>query len=451
MLIVNGIIVNEDGQKKCDVRLRGEKIVEIGENLSRDEEEIIDAGGAYLLPGGIDVHTHFDMPAGACMTSDDFTSGTKAAVLGGTTAVIDFAEYDSGETLRDGLARWHKKADGRSYCDYGFHMTVSEWNESMAEQIEEMKRQGIYSFKAYTAYKDGIGVEDSELFRILQQMRKSGTLLCVHCENGDVLECLQEQLKKENPADIRNHPHSRPNLVEKEAVSKVIDFAQLAGASVYIVHVSTKEAVEVIREAKRKGQKVFAETCPQYLFLNEKKYELPGFESARYVLSPPLRSEEDVRALWEALVDGTIDVISTDHCSFRMEDQKELGRDDFTKIPNGMPGVETRMELMLSYGRQAGLSLEKLVSLTSAKPAEIFGLYPKKGRVQEGSDADLLILEEAPHIISRNTLHQEVDYTPYEGMEVTYKIRDVFVKGARTIAEGRWMGEKKNGSYLRRI
>lgn len=261
MLIVNGIIVNEDGQKKCDVRLRGEKIVEIGENLSRDEEEIIDAGGAYLLPGGIDVHTHFDMPAGACMTSDDFTSGTKAAVLGGTTAVIDFAEYDPGETLRDGLARWHKKADGRSYCDYGFHMTVSEWNESMAEQIEEMKRQGIYSFKAYTAYKDGIGVEDSELFRILQQMRKSGTLLCVHCENGDVLECLQEQLKKENPADIRNHPHSRPNLVEKEAVSKVIDFAQLAGASVYVVHVSAKEAVEVIREAKRKGQKVFRSIC----------------------------------------------------------------------------------------------------------------------------------------------------------------------------------------------
>ena len=307
MLIKNGIIVTEDGRFEGGLRIRDGKITAVGTELEPEgEEEVLDAEGAYILPGGVDVHTHIDMPAGECMTSDDYLTGTRAAVMGGTTTVMDFPEYDEGETLMDGLNCWRKKSEGRAYCDYGFHMTVSGWDEGMKEQLVRMKEQGITSFKAYTAYQDGIGVYDEQLFGILQEMKELDTLLCVHCENGDVLRRLQRQLREENASDIRNHPKSRPNLTEKEAVSRVIDFAAMADVPVYIVHVSTKEAAEVIRQAKQRGQRVYAETCPQYLLLDESLYDLPGFESAKYVLSPPLRTKADQEALWKALADGSL-------------------------------------------------------------------------------------------------------------------------------------------------
>ena len=282
MLIKNGIIINEDGRFQGDIRLKAGNIVMIGTGLEPEcSEGILDAEGAYILPGGVDVHTHIDMPAGECMTSDDYFTGTKAAVMGGTTTVMDFPEYNEGETLQDGLNCWMKKAEGRSFCDYSFHMTVSGWDQNIQKELAHMKEQGVTSFKAYTAYQDSIGVYDAQLFQILQEMKKLGTLLCVHCENGDVLRCLQQKLREKNASDIQNHPKSRPNLTEKEAISRVIDFAAMADVPVYIVHVSTKEAAEVIRQAKQKGQKIYAETCPQYLLLDESRYGLPGFESAK--------------------------------------------------------------------------------------------------------------------------------------------------------------------------
>lgn len=450
MLIKNGIIINENGRFQGDLRLKAGKIVVIGTGLEPEgSEEILDAEGAYILPGGVDVHTHIDMPAGECMTSDDYFTGTKAAVMGGTTTVMDFPEYNEGETLQDGLNSWIKKAEGKSFCDYSFHMTVSGWNQNIQKELAHMKEQGITSFKAYTAYQDGIGVYDVQLFQILQEMKKLGTLLCVHCENGDVLKCLQQQLREKNASDIQNHPKSRPNLTEKEAVSRVIDFAAIAKVPVYIVHVSTKEAAEVIRQAKQKGQKIYAETCPQYLLLDESRYGLPGFESAKYVLSPPLRTKEDQESLWQAIADGTIDVVSTDHCSFRFQGQKDLGKEDFTRIPNGTPGIETRMELMLEYGSRRGISLEKLVKLLCTEPARIFGLYPAKGVIQAGSDADLIIVKEnMPHQISAETLCQNVDYTPFEGFKVTYQIQDVFVKGKYAKRKGRWVMDNPEGRFL---
>lgn len=450
MLIKNGIIINEDGRFQGDIRLKAGNIVMIGTGLEPEGSEgILDAEGAYILPGGVDVHTHIDMPAGECMTSDDYFTGTKAAVMGGTTTVMDFPEYNEGETLQDGLNCWMKKAEGRSFCDYSFHMTVSGWDQNIQKELAHMKEQGVTSFKAYTAYQDSIGVYDAQLFQILQEMKKLGTLLCVHCENGDVLRCLQQKLREKNASDIQNHPKSRPNLTEKEAISRVIDFAAMADVPVYIVHVSTKEAAEVIRQAKQKGQKIYAETCPQYLLLDESRYGLPGFESAKYVLSPPLRTKEDQESLWQAIADGTIDVVSTDHCSFRFQGQKDLGKEDFTRIPNGIPGIETRMELMLEYGNRRGISLEKLVNLLCTEPAKIFGLYPAKGIIQVGSDADLIIVKEnTPHKISIETLCQNVDYTPFEGFEITYQIQDVFIKGKYAKRKGKWVMENPEGKFL---
>lgn len=453
MLIKNAVLINEKEKRKCSVRIADGKIKEIATQLEAEKEEhVIDASGYYLLPGGIDVHTHIEMPCGNLVSSDDYDAGTEAAVWGGTTTVMDFAEYDKGEKLQDGLDRWMTKSEGKSYCDYSFHMTVSGWDETTEEQIHKFKSQGITSFKAYTAYQDDIGVNDKELFRILKCMKKIGGLLCVHCENGPVLECLQADLKHVNPGRIRNHPESRPNLVEKEAVSRVIDLAAIVDVPVYIVHVSTKEAVEVIRKAKAKGQKVYAETCPQYLLLDEEAYNLPGFESAKYVLSPPLRKKEDQKALWEALKDGTIDVVSTDHCSFNYHGQKDYGKEDFTQIPNGIPGIENRMKLMLTYGIRHGISLEKIVKVCSAAPAKIFGLYPKKGVLKIGSDADMILIkQEKAHSVTWAELHQRVDYTPYEGMEEEWEIPYVFVHGTCVVDHETWSGKKHLGRFQKCI
>ena len=449
MLIKNAVLINENEKKECSVRIADGKIKEIAAQLEAEKEEhVIDASGYYLLPGGVDVHTHIEMPCGNLVSSDDYAAGTKAAVWGGTTTVMDFAEYDKGEKLQDGLDRWLAKSEGKSYCDYSCHMTVSGWDETMEEQIHNIKAQGIPSFKAYTAYQDDIGVNDKELFRILKCMKKEGGLLCVHCENGPVLECLQADLKNVAPGRIRNHPESRPNLVEKEAVSRVIDLAAIADVPVYIVHVSTKEAVDVIRKAKAAGQKVYAETCPQYLLLDDSKYDLPDFEAAKYVLSPPLRRKEDQAALWEAVKDGTIDVVSTDHCSFNYKGQKDLGEEDFTQIPNGIPGIENRMKLMLTYGIRHGMSLEEIVKVCSAVPAKIFGLYPQKGVLETGSDADMILIKrEKVHAITWSELHQQVDYTPYEGVEEEWEIPYVFVHGNCVIERGNWLNKIPLGKF----
>ena len=451
MIISGGTVVTGDGVFRSDVRIRGEKIEQIACDLAPEEdEEVIDVTGRYVLPGGIDNHTHFDMPTPDGMkTSDDFFTGTRAALAGGTTSIIDFAEPQLDESLMKGLNRWHRKADNRSFCDYGFHMTVTHWDTKMSHEIDEMLERGITSFKAYTTYKDTIGVEDSELYYLMEKISKSGGILLVHCENGDLIDSRIRDLKETAPASIMSHAISRPNLLEKEAVSRVIDIASLVGAPVYIVHVSTKESLEVISHARNKGQTVYAETCPHYLLFNDYKYELMGLCGAKYVMSPPLRKLKDQKALWKGLRDHKLDIISTDHCSFNMKGQKDRGLQDFTKIPHGIPGVENRIELMYHFGTEQGLSLPELVKYTAENPARIFGLYPEKGVLAEGSDADITVINpDCIHTISAATQYQHCDYTPYEGIRLNWKVEQVFLRGTQVVADGIVTSTEPQGRFL---
>lgn len=451
MIIKKGMIVTENEVRKGDIRLKGELIHQIAPDIQPEEgETVIDADGCYVVPGGIDAHTHFDMPCGDIATCDDFYSGTKAAVVGGTTSVIDFSEPEQGAPLMQGLTAWHKKADGKAFCDYGFHMTVSRYDERLEAEIEEMIRQGVTSFKAYTAYKGDLGVEDKDLYRILALIKKQGGLLLVHCENGEILEVRQETFGSLDPENIAFHPLSRPNPVEHEAVSRVIDMARLLECPVYIVHTSTKEALKEIQEAREEGVKVYCETCPQYLLLTDDRYSLPGFEGAKYVCSPPLRKAEDQNALWKGVKEGIVDTISTDHCAFQFETQKKLGLKDFRKIPNGLPGAEHRIELMYTYGIRNGIPYTELARLTAGEPARIFGLYPKKGVIAEGSHGDLVILEKKSHIIRAAEQVQEIDYTPYEGMEVDYKVQHVFLRGHQVVRDGSVLEAGPTGQFLAR-
>lgn len=452
MVIKNGIVVQEESVCPADIRVVDGKIQQIAPNIQPlPEEQVIDATGKHLLPGGVDVHTHFDMPAANCYTADDFASASYAAIAGGTTTVIDFAECEKPDCLQEGLSTWHKKADGKSYCDYGFHMTLACWHEGMEEQVKQMMEEGISSFKAYTAYKGVMGVEDTALYQMMECLQRMGAILCVHCENGEVLDYLQAKYKRIDPANVGFHPLSRPNLVEKEAVSRVLDFAAMTGVTVYIVHVSTKEATQVIELAKSKGQKVFAETCPHYLLLDDALYKLPDFESAKYVMSPPLRKQADQQALWSALNNHTIDTVSTDHCSFTFHEQKVLGKEDFTQIPNGIPGVEHRLELMLTHGLKQGMSLTDLCKNLSSNPARIFGMYPQKGVLAVGSDADIVIANlQQTHTITAKTSVQKTDYTPFEGMVSTVSIENVFLRGEQVVNSKKVVAEQPTGKFIKR-
>ncbi|MGO5053056.1 dihydropyrimidinase [Lachnospiraceae bacterium LCP25S3_G4] len=452
MIIRGGLIVNHNQKMLGDIRVEHGIITAIEEVLiPKQGEDIEDVTGCYVLPGGIDVHTHFDMPAAECKTSDDFYTGTKAAIAGGTTTILDFAEPDLDASLQQGLDTWHHKADGNAFCDYGFHMTVSRWDDTMGEQMQSMINQGVTSFKAYTAYKDSLGVEDEELEQILRTTKQIGGLLCVHCEDGEFLEELQQKLKEKDPGNIYNHPLSRPNIVEQRAIQKVIKMAKQLDAPLYVVHVSTKEGLMEIKHAKELGDTIYAETCPHYLLMDERKYKLPGFESAKYVISPPLRSQQDRLALWKGIRGKYIDTIATDHCSFFYKGQKELGKCDFTRIPNGIPSVEQRLQLMYHFGEKNGVTIEEMVNLTATNPAKIFGIFPKKGIIQVGSDADLVIIKQgAKYEISEDNQYQQVDYTPYEGVIVTKRIQAVFLRGEKIVSNGGFLNKDPMGQYIYR-
>lgn len=449
MLIQNGNVVLESEVRPADIRVESGKIIEVGESLPHKIDEIIlDAAGCYIVPGGIDAHTHLDMPCGDITTADGFQAGSLAAIAGGTTTVLEYAECAAGETLEQGLANWHRKAAGKSYCDYGFHMTVSAWTKDMPAQMAAMTANGVTSFKTYTAYQNDIGVDDYALFRIMQEAGRLGAIVCVHCENDGLLRAFYEDLETRK-GDVSAYPDSRPNLVEAEAVSRAADIGMLAGATVYIVHISTKEGVEVIRRAGERGQIIFGETCPHYLLLDRSRYDLPGFEGAKFVISPPLRTLEDQSALWVALQDGKLQTVSTDHCAFRFSDQKMLGRQDFRKIPNGVPSVEHRLELLYTFGTAQGMTLPQIAAVTAWNPAKIFGLSHRKGRIAPGYDADLVLLDlNAPHVLSAATQVQAVDYTPYEGMWVQAKVDTVLLRGQVLMRNRALVAEKPHGNYL---
>lgn len=457
MIIKNGIVVTEEITAKLDLRIENEIITDIKDFISpKDNEKVIDATGKYVLPGGIDAHTHFDMPCGDMKTSDDFYSGTKAAVVGGTTTIVDFAEPDGHKDLQNGLDIWNEKATNKSFCDYGFHMTVNHWDEAMESQMTDMVEKGITSFKLYTAY-DGMKVSDKVLYKAIKVSKKLRAIVCVHCENGDLLEELIDEKVKLSPKNISNHPKTRPPIVEKEAVSRVVDIATLADYKVYIVHLSCSDSLEAVKNSRKKGSNVIVETCPHYLLLDDTKYNLDGFESAKYVMSPPLRNKKDTQILWQGLANGDIQTVSTDHCSFNIKGQKDIGKNNFSKILNGIPSVEHRMSLLYTYGVTKGkITLEQFVKLTATNPSKVYGMYPKKGTIKIGSDADLIILEDVctaggePFPIKASAQTQQVDYTPYEGVLINDKISHVFLRGKLIVKNGNLTNEKPIGNFLKR-
>ena len=451
ILIQNGILVLPTGPIQADLRVAGGRIAELGPGLAPGASRVIDAQERLVFPGFIDTHTHFEMNKGfPNETADDWYTGTRAALAGGTTTVLDFAEPERGATLASALETWHGRADGAACCNYGFHMTVKDWSPSIRSELREMTAAGVTSYKVYLAY-DNLRLSDAAAYEVVKAVGAEGGVVSCHCENGDlVTEGIRAQQAAGNLSPAA-HPLSRPPAVEAEAVGRWLTIAELAGCPVNIVHLSTLRGLEAVRAARTRGQRLYVETCPQYLLLDERSYRLPGFESAKFVLSPPLRAQENCAALWDALEAGEIDTIGTDHCSFRFHGAKELGREDFSKIPNGIPGVEHRPSLMYTYGVAAGrITAVDMARLLAENPARLFGMYPQKGVLAVGSDADLVIFDpnDTGHITAE-TQYQNVDYTPYEGMELRGRVDTVLLGGEVAVEGGRVLLERR-GRYVSR-
>jgi dihydropyrimidinase len=451
-LIKNGTVVTASDQYQGDVLIEDERITVVGTSLDMQADKIIDAGGKYVLPGGIDVHTHMDMPFGGTTSADDFESGTVAAAFGGTTAIVDFAIQYRGQTLHHAMETWAQKAEGKAVVDYGFHMIITELTDQVEGEMDALVRQGITSFKLFMAYPGIFMLDDGSIFKALLRTGKNGGTICMHAENGGVIDVLVQRALAEGKTAPKYHALTRPARAEAEATHRAIALAEIADVPIYIVHLSAAEALEMVTEARDRGLPAFAETCPQYLFLSYDNYEEPGFEGAKYVMSPPLREQAKQSALWRGLAFNDLQCISTDHCPFCMKEQKELGRNDFSKIPNGAPGVETRMSLVYDGGVRTGrITLNRFVELTSTSPAKIFGLFPRKGTIAPGSDGDIVVFDPNRKLtLSAKTLHMKVDYNPYEGRELTGATDTVLSRGRVVIENGAFVGRKGGGSFLKR-
>jgi dihydropyrimidinase len=453
LLLRNGTVVNADRTFAADVLVEGDTIREVRPGIPENAaERVIDAQGMLLLPGGIDVHTHLDMPFGGTTSSDDFLTGTRAAAFGGTTTIVDFAIQARGTRMRDALDTWWGKAEGKACIDYGLHMIVTDLGTSGLEDMDDMVREGVASFKLFMAYPNVLMVDDATIFKALSRTAKNGALVCMHAENGGVIDVIVQRTLAEGKTAPIYHALSRPVTAEAEAVHRAIALAEMAGAPVYIVHLSSEAALNQVREARDRGLPAFAETCPQYLLLSIEEMERPNFEGAKYVFTPPLREKHNLPKLWEGLKHDHLQVVSTDHCPFCFADQKALGKDDFTKIPNGGPGVENRLQLIHHHGVNMGkLSLNRFVELVSTAPARIFGMYPKKGTIAAGSDADMVVWDpEAELTISAHTHHMRVDYSMFEGFKVKGNARQVISRGETIIEGGKFLGKPGRGKYLRR-
>lgn len=448
-LFQGAVIVNADGSRIGDVLVDGEKIKQVDGRIECEDAVKVDCAGLLLFPGAIDAHTHFDLDVANTTTADDFAGGGKSALRGGTTTVIDFACPDKGESLQTGLDRWHKKADGRTACDYGFHMTLDDWNESIRAEIPAMLAQGVSSFKMYLTYP-AMMIGDCAVFEALRELKKHGAIAGVHCENAGIIDALIAEKRAEGALSPAYHPQCRPDLAEAEAVGRLLKMAALADAPVIVVHTTSIAAMREIEAARARGQKVYVETCPQYLLLDERYYSLPNFEGARFVCAPPLRKPADQARLWHGLKNGEIQTVSTDHCAFTLS-QKELGRDDFSKIPGGLPGVETRFELMYSYGVAAGrITQERLAAILSADVAKLYGLWGRKGAIRPGFDADLILYDpRGEHAVHAENLVSNAGYSPFEGFPISGSIRRVYLRGSLAVEEGRVLADC-GGQYLPR-
>jgi dihydropyrimidinase len=459
VLIQHGTIVNADSTIKADLLIGGTTIKEIRAGIpSSAADKVVDATGLLLLPGGIDAHTHLDMPFGGTNSADDFLTGTRAAAIGGTTTIVDFAIQARGTKMRAALDTWWKKAENKACIDYGLHMIVTDLPDAGLEDMDDLVREGVASFKLFMAYPNVLMVDDATIFKALRQTAKNGALICMHAENGSVIDVIVRQALADGKTAPIHHALTRPTIAEAEAVHRAIAMAEMAGVPVYIVHLSSEDALNQVREARDRGLPAFAETCPQYLLLSiednmlEKNGVDKGWEGAKYVFTPPLRERANQPKLWDGLRSDNLQVVSTDHCPFCFEDQKALGKDDFTKIPNGGPGIENRLQLLHHHGvGQGNFSINRFVELVSTAPARIFGMYPKKGVLAVGSDADIVLWDEnADYTISAATHHMKVDYSMFEGFRVRGNARDVYSRGELIVSKGEFIGKPGRGQYLRR-
>ncbi|CAM5789301.1 MULTISPECIES: dihydropyrimidinase [Brevibacillus] len=451
--IRGGTVVTAADTYQADVLIEGERVVAIGHQLSIDGAEEIDATGCYVIPGGIDPHTHLDMPFGGTVTADDFFTGTRAAAFGGTTSIVDFCLTKKGESLKSAIATWHEKARGKAVIDYGFHLMIAEANDQVLEELESViSSEGITSLKVFMAYKNVFQADDETLFKTLVKAKELGALVQVHAENGDVLDYLTKKALAEGNTDPIYHAYTRPPEAEGEATGRAIALTALAGSQLYVVHVSCASAVQRIAEAREKGWNVYGETCPQYLALDVSIMDQPDFEGAKYVWSPPLREKWNQEVLWSALKNGILQTVGSDHCPFNFRGQKELGRGDFTKIPNGGPLIEDRLTILYSEGvRQGRISLNQFVDISSTKAAKLFGMFPRKGTIAVGSDADIVIFD--PHVkrtLSVETHHMNVDYNPFEGMEVYGEVVSVLSRGSFVVRDKQFVGQAGSGQYIKR-
>jgi dihydropyrimidinase len=449
-LIKNGTIVNADATTRADVLIDGEKIALIGSDLAANADRTVDASGKWVIPGAIDVHTHMELPFGGTAAKDTFETGTRAAAFGGTTTIIDFAVQPRGKALRDGLDAWHAKADGNACIDYGFHMIISDVRDDVLEEMDTLVDEGVTTFKLFTAYPGVFYSDDGAIFRAMQQTAKNGGLIMMHAENGMAIDVVAAQAFAEGNTDPYYHGTSRSPVLEGEATNRVIRLAEVAGAPVYIVHLSAREALNEVRRARDEGLPAFAETCPQYLFLSLDDMG-DGFNGAKFVCSPPLRPADHQEDLWLGLLKDDLQVVSTDHCPFDFHGQKEMGIGDFRKVPNGLPGVENRVDLLHSGGVVPGrLTPNRWVEVISAAPARMFGL-PQKGAVGVGMDADLVVYDpKRTHTISASTHHMDVDYSCYEGREVTGGADVVLSRGKIVVDGAEWLGARGGGQFLKR-
>ena len=455
ILIKNGRVITAVDDFRGDVFIEKETVSLIGKSLEMEADEVIDASGKYLFPGGLDPHTHLDMPFGGTVSADDFETGTLAAAHGGTTTLIDFAIQTKGHSTLEALDTWHAKAEGKTAIDYGFHMIVTDLDDKRVHEMKMLADGGVTSYKLFMAYPGVLYVDDGTIYRAMRAAGENGTVVCMHAENGIVIDEIVKIALAEGKTEPKYHALTRPTRMEAEGVHRAIAIAEVAHVPVYIVHLSSSDALEQVMLARNRGVHAFAETCPQYLFLDHSYYEQEGFEGAKYVMTPALREKWNQDELWKGLRFGDLQSISTDHCPFCFKDQKILGIDDFSKIPNGGPGVENRMSLVFNGGVNSGrISLNKFVELTSTAAAKTFGLFPRKGTIAVDSDADIVIFDpQRKETISVNnacTHHMNVDYNAYEGFEVTGFTETVLSRGKVIIKDCEYVGKKGDGKFLKR-
>ena len=460
VLITGGTVVTATDTYKADVLIEDEKVAQVGKDLKAGGAKRVDASRKYVIPGGIDVHTHMELPFGGTFASDDFHTGTVAAAFGGTTSIVDFAVQGFGEPLEKARDLWMAKARGKAVIDYGLHMIVRDVSDKVLKEMGRMVDDGVSSFKLFMAYPGVFMVDDAAIFKALVRAGEVGGLICMHAENGGVIDVLVKKALAERKTEPKWHALTRPPEAEGEATGRAFKLAEMAGgAPLYVVHLSASQALEQVKLFRDRGLPAYAETCPQYLFLSYDNYEEPGFEGAKYVMSPPLRPKWHQDELWKGLAKNDLQVVSTDHCPFCMKEgfqglpkQKELGKGDFSKIPNGAPGVETRMALIYDGGVEAGrITLNRWIDLCSTTPAKLMGMFPKKGTIAAGSDADIVVWDpRATQTLSAKTHHMRVDYNPYEGRKVKGKAVTVLSRGEVIVADGKFVGKKGRGKFVRR-